>query len=81
MELRFLGRCIAKKIGTEPTDLPEKYININKCCLKSTPDNAALDDFCIKYGLNAIRKELAAEAPPAPAKEKIEMVQDDLFSF
>ena len=63
------------------TDLPEKYININKCCLKSTPDNAALDDFCIKYGLNAIRKELAAEAPPAPAKEKIEMVQDDLFSF
>ena len=62
-------------------DLPAKYLNIDNCCLKKSPDHAKLDDFCARYGLNAIRKELAAENPLPLIEEKVEMVQDDLFSF
>ena len=63
------------------SDLPEKYSNIPVCCLKKTPDAAKLDAFCAKYGLNAIRKELAAENLLPLIEEKKEMVQDDLFGF
>ena len=63
------------------SDLPGKYLNINDCCLKKSPDYTKLDKFCVKYGLNAIRKELAAEATLPCEEEKAEMVQDDLFGF
>lgn len=60
------------------SDIPEKYKNIPQVCLKKSPDFSKLDAFCVKYGLNSIRKEFAAEAPLASQPE---MVQDDLFSF
>ena len=63
------------------SDLPGKYLNINDFCLKKSPDYTKLDKFCEKYGLNAIRKELAAEATLPYEEEKAEMVQDDLFGF
>ena len=58
--------------------IPEKYKNIPQVCLKKSPDFSKLDAFCVKYGLNSIRKEFAAEAP---LTSQSEMVQDDLFSF
>ena len=63
------------------TDLPERYKNISVCCCKKAPDYDKLDEFCCRYGLNSIRKELASEAPIPTKEEKAEMVQDDLFGF
>ena len=63
------------------SDLPQKYSNISECCLKKAPDYSKLDEFCKRYGLNSIRKELAAENPLPLIEEKTEMVQDDLFGF
>ena len=77
------SELIRKNIAliTLRSDLPEKYKNISECCMKKAPDAALLDAFCAKYGLNAIRKELAAENPLPLIEKKAEMVQDDLFGF
>lgn len=63
------------------TDLPQKYTDISVCCCKSAPDYAKLDEFCAQYGLNSIRKEIAAENPIPVVEEKVTMIQDDLFGF